>query len=97
MIEAEQSALLEQRAVQIAVESRFITVSSHYLEEMGIDLDIVLNAGADDTLRLHGRRRKMARGGGTGGGAGEGSGGTDGGSGGDTVTRAPLGRKGAAG
>jgi type II secretory pathway component GspD/PulD (secretin) len=38
--------LREQRAIQIAVESRFITVSSHYLEEMGIDLDIVLNAGS---------------------------------------------------
>ncbi len=37
--------LREQRAIQIAVESRFITVSSHYLEEMGIDLDIVLNSG----------------------------------------------------
>jgi len=38
--------LREQRAIQIAVESRFITVSSHYLEEMGIDLDIVLNSGS---------------------------------------------------
>lgn len=38
--------LREQRAIQIAVESRFITVSSHYLEEMGIDLDIVLNNGS---------------------------------------------------
>lgn len=38
--------LREQRAIQIAVESRFITVSSHYLEELGIDLDIVLNAGS---------------------------------------------------
>ncbi|MGD2110211.1 MAG: hypothetical protein PVI86_12585 [Phycisphaerae bacterium] len=37
--------LREQRAVQIAVEARFITVSSHYLEELGIDLDIVLNSG----------------------------------------------------
>jgi type II secretory pathway component GspD/PulD (secretin)/tetratricopeptide (TPR) repeat protein len=37
--------LREQRAIQIAVEARFITVSSHYLEELGIDLDIVLNAG----------------------------------------------------
>ncbi len=38
--------LREQRAVQIAVDARFITVSSHYLEEMGIDLDIVLNSGS---------------------------------------------------
>ena len=37
--------LREQRAVQIAVEARFITVSSHYLEELGIDIDIVLNSG----------------------------------------------------
>lgn len=37
--------LREQRAVQIAVEARFITVSSHYLEELGLDLDVVLNQG----------------------------------------------------
>lgn len=37
--------LREQRAVQIAVEARFITVQSNYLEEMGIDLDIILNSG----------------------------------------------------
>ncbi len=37
--------LREQRAVQIAVEARFITVSSHFLEELGMDLDIVLNSG----------------------------------------------------
>jgi len=37
--------LREQRAVQIAVEARFITVSSHYLEELGIDIDVVLNSG----------------------------------------------------
>lgn len=37
--------LREQRAVQIAVEARFVTVASHYLEELGIDLDIVLNSG----------------------------------------------------
>lgn len=38
-------SLREQRAVQIAVEARFITVSSHFLEELGIDIDVVLNAG----------------------------------------------------
>jgi len=38
--------LREERAIQIAVESLFITVSAHYLEELGIDLDIVLNAGS---------------------------------------------------
>jgi general secretion pathway protein D len=37
--------LREQRAIQIAVEAIFLTVSSHYLEELGIDVDIVLNAG----------------------------------------------------
>lgn len=37
--------LREQRAVQISVEAIFLTVSSHYLEELGIDLDIVLNNG----------------------------------------------------
>lgn len=37
--------LREQRAIQIAVEARFVTVSSHYLEELGIDIDILLNAG----------------------------------------------------
>jgi general secretion pathway protein D len=39
------SKLREQRAIQIAVEARFITVQSNYLEELGIDLDIILNAG----------------------------------------------------
>lgn len=38
-------SLREQRAVQIAVEARFITVSSHYLEELGVDIDVVLNNG----------------------------------------------------
>ncbi|MDO8629063.1 MAG: hypothetical protein Q7R41_01100, partial [Phycisphaerales bacterium] len=37
--------LRDQRAIQIAVEARFITVASHYLEELGMDLDIVLNSG----------------------------------------------------
>ncbi len=39
------SKLREQRAIQVAVEARFITVQSNYLEEMGMDLDVVLNAG----------------------------------------------------
>ena len=38
--------LREERAIQVSVEALFITVSSHYLEELGIDLDIVLNAGS---------------------------------------------------
>ena len=37
--------LREERSIQIAVEALFITVSSHYLEEMGIDIDLVLNTG----------------------------------------------------
>lgn len=37
--------LREQRALQIGVEARFLIVSSHYLEEMGLDIDIVLNNG----------------------------------------------------
>jgi len=39
------SQLREQRAVQVAIEARFITVQSNYLEELGVDLDIVLNQG----------------------------------------------------
>ena len=35
----------EQQAVQIAVEARFVTVTANFLEEMGIDLDIILNSG----------------------------------------------------
>ena len=38
-------SLREQRAVQVAVEARFVTVSSHYLEELGIDIDLTLNGG----------------------------------------------------
>lgn len=37
--------LREERSIQVSVESLFITVSSHYLEDMGIDIDLVLNAG----------------------------------------------------
>ncbi len=37
--------LREQRAIQIAIEARFISVSSHYLEELGVDIDLVLNSG----------------------------------------------------
>lgn len=37
--------LREERAIQISVEALFITVSSHYLEELGMDLDIILNNG----------------------------------------------------
>ena len=39
------SKLRAQRAIQVAIETRFLTVTSNYLEEMGIDLDIVLNQG----------------------------------------------------
>ncbi len=37
--------LREDRTVQISVEARFLTVSSNFLEDMGIDLDIILNNG----------------------------------------------------
>lgn len=37
--------LREQRMIQIAVEARFITVQNNFLEEMGIDIDLVLNGG----------------------------------------------------
>ncbi|MCK4659036.1 MAG: hypothetical protein KAV82_05890 [Phycisphaerae bacterium] len=37
--------LRHERAIQIAVEARFLTITANYLEEMGIDLDIILNQG----------------------------------------------------
>jgi len=37
--------LRAQTAVQVAVEARFLTVQSNYLEEIGLDLDIILNGG----------------------------------------------------
>ncbi len=37
--------LREQRALMISVESRFLTVGSNFLEEIGVDLDFVFNAG----------------------------------------------------
>ncbi len=36
------------RSLQIAIETRFLTVSSNYLEEIGVDLDFVLNSGSAD-------------------------------------------------
>ncbi len=44
--------LRETQTVQIAMESRFITVSSNFLEKIGLDLDIIFNqshAGYDFT------------------------------------------------
>lgn len=40
--------LREFRALQIAIESRFLTVSSNFLEEIGVDLDFVFNSGSAD-------------------------------------------------
>lgn len=40
--------LRASRALQIAVETRFLTVSSNFLEEIGVDLDFVLNSGHAD-------------------------------------------------
>ena len=37
--------LREQQNIQVGVEARFLTVSSNYLEELGLDLDIYLNQG----------------------------------------------------
>jgi general secretion pathway protein D len=37
--------LREDDAVQIAIEARFLTVNHNFLEDMGIDLNIVLNNG----------------------------------------------------
>lgn len=37
--------LREQRSVQVAVEARFLTVQSNFMEEFGIDFDLVLNNG----------------------------------------------------
>lgn len=36
--------LRESRALQIAFEARFLTVSNNYLEEIGVDIDFVLNS-----------------------------------------------------
>ena len=38
--------LRDARALMIAVESRFLLVSSNFLEELGVDLDFVFNAGS---------------------------------------------------
>ncbi len=37
--------LRETRALQISVESRFLSVTSNFLEEFGVDLDFVFNSG----------------------------------------------------
>ena len=39
------SQLRETRALQISVESRFLSVTSNFLEEFGVDLDFVFNSG----------------------------------------------------
>lgn len=41
------------RSLQIALETRFLTVSSNYLEEIGVDLDFVLNSGSADYDRAY--------------------------------------------
>ncbi|MCH8851939.1 MAG: hypothetical protein IID41_04730 [Planctomycetes bacterium] len=40
------SQLREDDAVQISIEARFLTVNHNFLEDMGIDLNIVLNNGS---------------------------------------------------
>lgn len=37
--------LRETRTIQIGVETRFLTVRTNFLEEIGMDLDIILNTG----------------------------------------------------
>lgn len=37
--------LRETRAVQIAVEARFLTVGTNFLEDLGIDFDVIFNQG----------------------------------------------------
>lgn len=37
--------LRASKDIQVAVESRFITMQSNFLEEIGVDLDVVLNQG----------------------------------------------------
>lgn len=37
--------LRQSRALQVAVEARYITISRNWLEQIGVDLDIVLNNG----------------------------------------------------
>ncbi len=37
--------LRRQRAIQVAIEARFLTITSNYMEEIGLDLDIILNQG----------------------------------------------------
>jgi len=39
------SQLRQSRALMIAVEARFLIVTSNFLEEIGVDLDFVFNAG----------------------------------------------------
>jgi len=37
--------LREARDLQVAVEARFITLTNNFLEEIGVDLDVILNQG----------------------------------------------------
>ncbi len=48
--------LRQARALQIAVEARYITITRNWLEQIGVDLDVVLNngnAGFDQTTILN--------------------------------------------
>jgi general secretion pathway protein D len=48
--------LRQSRALQIAVEARYITISRNWLEQIGVDLDVILNngnAGFDRTTILN--------------------------------------------
>ena len=37
--------LRQSRAVQVNVETRFLSVQSNFLEEIGVDIDVILNSG----------------------------------------------------
>ncbi|HVT90213.1 MAG TPA: hypothetical protein VHD56_15280 [Tepidisphaeraceae bacterium] len=44
--------LRETRAIQVTVEARFLTVQRNFLEEVGVDFDMVLNPGGQISSKL---------------------------------------------
>ncbi len=47
--------LRETRAIQVTVETRFLTVQRNYLEDVGFDLDVTLNNSQKDLQNFAGR------------------------------------------
>lgn len=37
--------LRRERSIQIAIEARFVTITRNFLEQIGVDLDVILNSG----------------------------------------------------